>query len=84
MSGKATGPTFVKPNERLVILADLDLMEFPLEILYVLHHNKSIASISRDFSLQFFANRYFSQKEGKPDFQKLIVSNSNEYFLFFV
>lgn len=65
MSGKATGPTFVKPNERLVILADLDLMEFPLEVLYVLHHNKSIASISRDFSLQFFANRYFSQKEGK-------------------
>lgn len=71
MSAKAGGPTFVKPTERLVILADLDLMEFPLEILYVLHHNKSIASITRDFSLQFFATRFYGQKEGKHIFNQL-------------
>lgn len=48
-----------------MLLADLDLFEFPLECLKVFHENKSILSITRDFSLQFFATRYMQQKESE-------------------
>lgn len=67
MSGKAMmmSQPFLKPNERLIILADLDLMEFPLELLQVFHNSKSVAAISRDFSLHFFATRFNAQKECK-------------------
>jgi hypothetical protein len=63
-SGKQTNASAnQKPNERCVILADLDLFEFPLECLKVFHDNQMISSISRDFSLQFFATRFMMQKE---------------------
>jgi len=63
-SGKQTStPANQKPNERCVILADLELFEFPLECLKVFHDNQMISSISRDFSLQFFATRFMMQKD---------------------
>ena len=55
-------PSF-KPNERLIILADLDLFEFPLESLKVFHDSSCVSSISRDFSLHFLSTRFAMQKE---------------------
>ena len=52
-----------KPTEKLVLLADLDLMEMPLESLRLFHGNASILSISRDFSLQFFITRLQTLKD---------------------
>jgi hypothetical protein len=52
-----------KPNDKVVILADLSLLEFPLEALKLFQKNNLICSISRDFSLQFIYNRCFSDKE---------------------
>ena len=56
-----------KPTEKIVLLADLDLFEFPLECLKIFHENKSILSITRDFSLQFFATRYMQHKESEQN-----------------
>lgn len=53
----------IKPSEKLIILADMSLLEFPLESLKVFYDNQSISSISRDFSLQFFSTRFFQPKE---------------------
>ena len=53
----------VKPTDKLVLLADIEFFEFPLEALSVFHDCPQFCSITRDFSLQFFATRYFSQKE---------------------
>lgn len=55
--------TNAKPSEKLIILADMSLLEFPLESLRVFYDNQSICSISRDFSLQFFSTRFFQPKE---------------------
>ena len=52
-----------KPNDKIVILADLSLLEFPLEALKLFHKNQTISSISRDFSMQFLYNRCFPEKE---------------------
>ena len=58
-----------KPNDKLVILADLALLEFPLEALKLFHKNQSLSSVSRDFSLQFIYNRCFPEKENGIIFQ---------------
>lgn len=55
----------IKPADKIIILADLDLCELPLEALRIFYDNPSVLSLSRDFSLQFFTNRYYSQKESK-------------------
>jgi hypothetical protein len=52
-----------KPSEKLIILADIGLFEFPLEALKVFQNSFSVSSISRDFSLQFICNRYYSEKD---------------------
>ena len=46
--------------ESVVILADPQLMELPLEALGVFHL-EGIKSVSRDFSLQIFHNRYVQE-----------------------
>lgn len=61
MSSKTS--TSIKPNEKLIILADMSLLEFPLESLKVFYDNQNLCSLSRDFSLQFFATRFFQPKE---------------------
>lgn len=61
MSSKTS--TSIKPTEKLIILADISLLEFPLESLRVFYDNQSLCSISRDFSLQFFSARFFQPKE---------------------
>ena len=58
-------PLHHKPSEKVVLLADLDLLEFPLESLKIFHENEHLVSITRDFSLQFFATRYLQQKESE-------------------
>lgn len=58
-------PQSSRPSTKLIILADLDLFEFPLESLKIFHHNLSICSISRDFSLQFFASRVILNREAE-------------------
>jgi hypothetical protein len=63
--GAAPGPTNFKPAERLVLLADLDLFEFPLESLKVFYDNQCFCSITRDFSLHFFVTRFLTQKESR-------------------
>lgn len=63
-SGKSTAqPVQLKPSERLVLLADLDLLEFPLESLSIFHNNQNICSTTRDFSLHMFGTRIAMQKE---------------------
>ena len=52
-----------KPVEKIILLADLDLMEFPLESLKFIQKNFGVHSIARDFSLQFFATRFNLLKE---------------------
>ncbi|CAF0832143.1 unnamed protein product [Brachionus calyciflorus] len=70
-----------KPNDKLVILADIDLLELPLESLKVFYDNQGLCSISRDFSLQFFATRFFAPREipevVKDDKKKEKVSKPN-------
>lgn len=71
-----------KPTEKLIILADIDLLELPLECLKVFYDNQNLCSISRDFSLQFFSNRFFAPKEtsepvGKDDKKKEKASKPN-------
>lgn len=46
------------PPEFAILLADTDLLELPLEALKVFQAD-SIASLSRDFSLQMFYHRFF-------------------------
>jgi hypothetical protein len=43
--------------QTVIILADDDLLEFPLECLTVFH-KKEITTVARDFSLQFFYHRF--------------------------
>ncbi|XP_066929818.1 cilia- and flagella-associated protein 46-like [Clytia hemisphaerica] len=50
--------------QTVVILADEDLLEFPLECLSVFRRSE-ITTVSRDFSLQFFYHRF---KRGEVDF----------------
>ena len=52
-----------KPSDKIVVCADLDLLEFPLESLKLLHNNFAISSLSRDFSLQFLSTRINLNKE---------------------
>ncbi|KAL3864704.1 hypothetical protein ACJMK2_006363 [Sinanodonta woodiana] len=49
------------PQEYMVLLADPDLMELPLETLQVLQ-SESVVSLSRDFSLQLFYHRYYQEQ----------------------
>ncbi len=60
---QTNGSAFVKPVEKVVLLADLELFEFPLECLRVFRENNSINSIVRDFSVHFFATRLNSLRE---------------------
>ncbi|XP_052771669.1 cilia- and flagella-associated protein 46-like isoform X4 [Mya arenaria] len=65
------------PQEYVIILADSDLLQLPLEALRVFQADP-IVSLSRDFSLQMFHHRYFqdqppseggqavSNKKGEP------------------
>lgn len=46
------------PQEYVILLADPDLLELPLEALKVFQID-SIASLTRDFSLQLFYHRFF-------------------------
>jgi hypothetical protein len=48
----------------LILLCDLDLLELPLESLKCFHNNSSICSLTRDFSLQFFATRFLQKDSG--------------------
>ena len=52
-----------KPTDKVIICADLDLLEFPLESLKLIHNNMAVGSISRDFSLQFLSTRINLNKE---------------------
>ena len=64
---EANSKVAVEPaKEKLILLADLSLMEFPLESLRIFRENSCICSITRDFSLQFFRNRLMANtEEGK-------------------
>lgn len=62
-----TTTTSAKPNDKLIVLADVDLFEFPLEALKMFHNNLNVCSVTRDFSLQFFATRYMNAKETTAD-----------------
>lgn len=49
--------------QTVIILADDDLLEFPLECLTVFHM-KEITTVARDFSLQFFYHRFKRGESG--------------------
>ena len=57
--------------QTVVILADHDLLEFPLECLSVFR-NCDDCSVSRDFSLQFFYQRFKRGDVGESAFQFLL------------
>jgi hypothetical protein len=57
--------TQTKPSDKVIILADLDLLELPLESLKIFRENLNLCSITRDYSLQFFATRFYQQKESR-------------------
>ena len=59
--------------QTIVILADHDLLEFPLECLSVFR-NSDVTSVSRDFSLQFFYQRFKKGEAGE---------NLDYYYFFF-
>lgn len=52
-----------RPNEKIILLADLGLLEFPLESLKIFHDNQIANSLTRDFSLQIFYNRFINESE---------------------
>ncbi|XP_024152713.1 cilia- and flagella-associated protein 46 isoform X3 [Oryzias melastigma] len=55
-----------EPGEGLVMLADRDLLELPLESLSILQE-EDLSFVSRDFSLQFFYSRLNSNKTQKVE-----------------
>lgn len=73
-SGK-TAHAEEKRNNTVVLLADIHLLELPLEALLSLRV-LTVTAISRDFSLQFFHHRFTSDPARKRDrflFQTLHV-----------
>ncbi|XP_067858761.1 cilia- and flagella-associated protein 46 [Heptranchias perlo] len=69
MGGKSTPGQSQNLGEFVILLADILLLELPLEALKVLH-NDVISSVSRDFSLQLLYNRLHrdeSETEHKKD-----------------
>ncbi len=65
----------LKPTDKIVICADLDLLEFPLESLKLIHSNAGVGSVSRDFSLQFLSTRINLNKECECECLKNLLFN---------
>ncbi|RUS85833.1 hypothetical protein EGW08_006385 [Elysia chlorotica] len=57
----------VPQTECIILLADPDLMQLPLEASMYLEKVEGVSSVSRDFSLQLLHNRALDDKPGEPE-----------------
>ncbi|XP_055900491.1 cilia- and flagella-associated protein 46-like isoform X3 [Biomphalaria glabrata] len=67
VTSKISKETATPQNECLVLLADIDLMELPLEACVHLQIVEGVISVSRDFSLQLLRKRVPEEKKDEKE-----------------
>ncbi|GFS07539.1 cilia- and flagella-associated protein 46 [Elysia marginata] len=64
---KASKDNINQQSECVILLADPDLMQLPLEASMYLEKVEGVNSVSRDFSLQLLHNRALDDRQGEPE-----------------